>query len=240
MDLNSRSVLSIGLEPGVLMRVLPLLWQGPFDVSTPATPILALRAIDRRPFRLVLSAFPLAGLSFGDVMDRLRAPDSPCRGSALLVIAAPGFIAEARLYLGRGVGRVVAKAAPDAELEGAVGELLEVAPRTKRALTLDLKVGQSAAERRLITRTVNVSRSGMLVRAGGELPVGAPVGFSLQLPSGLEVHGEGEIVRRTDPQRERIDGFGVRFTLIQGRGSGLLRHYLANAIEADATTGVEG
>jgi len=232
MELNGRSVLVVSLDPAVLMRIIPLLWNGPFDVSTPATPLLALRAIDRRGFQLIITRYPVEGVGFGEIVDRVRAPDGPCQGASLVAVAPPELVEEAEQFLGGGVSRVVSTAASESVLENAFGALLDVAPRASSQLMLDLEVRMNGSSCRLLTQTINLSRSGMLIRSSRELALGAPVGFSLQLPAGNAVRGEGEIVRKTDPRRERVDGFGIRILSLEEQSAGLLKHYLANALEA--------
>jgi hypothetical protein len=65
---------------------------------------------------------------------------------------------------------------------------------------------------RAIFQTVNMSVSGVLLQGSDHLSPGETFDFLFRLPGGGLVEGSAEVVRRTNPLREGVDGIGTRFT----------------------------
>jgi hypothetical protein len=78
-----------------------------------------------------------------------------------------------------------------------------------------------------LVRTRDISRTGMLMEGGRELPVNAVFGFQLHLPgAAMAVEGEARVVRHTDPQRERTHGIGAAFLPLTGADRSSLDDFL--------------
>ena len=182
MNAKAKSLLVVGIEAEVFARFPPLLWRSSFDVSSPANPKLALHAISERRFTLIITAFPLAGIEFQSFLDEIRAFGSPCRSSGLLAITAPEHLDEATAFVGKGLNKVVSSEASDAQLAVTIAELLHIAPRAAVRADVTLRVRIGTRERSILTQTVNVSRSGMLVRACGAMKIGERGSFSFTVP----------------------------------------------------------
>jgi c-di-GMP-binding flagellar brake protein YcgR len=86
--------------------------------------------------------------------------------------------------------------------------------------------------RSLLTQTVNISRSGMLLRAPqGSFEVGERFNFQLSLgKEGHTVGGKAEVVRIAKGRRDAAPGLGVRFVSFQGRGGHKLEEFLEEVL----------
>ncbi len=92
-----------------------------------------------------------------------------------------------------------------------------------------LKVAVDDGEKLAMGQTENLSRSGMLVRAGEPYDIGTSVLFEFFLDDDPKpVAGEGRIVRHTTPGRENVRGMGIRFTRFEKEGSRRVERFLEN------------
>lgn len=223
----SRRLLVIGERIEPLERVLPLLRRADV-VSQRAYSLDNARALmARERFDLIVTHYPDLALSLTDLVDVVRAKESPCRTSGLLVVAEPDEVEEVGGLLGRGVNRVVDATSHVDKLLDAIADLLAVKPRRflRSVIQLDIWVGFGV--KRILTVTENVSATGMLVRGGREFPAGTKLHFELLLPHQTPpIRGDLVVVRQADRQREGVEGFGARVLAFVGDGEARLKSFL--------------
>ncbi len=230
MASGSRHVLVVATEPTVLDRVAPMLRRQEFEVHTVADTPFVLDLVLGTPFELLIVSFPPAGISTADLVAAVRNQGSACRTAGLLLLARPERIEMAMRWLDRGVNRIVSTDWSEARLWQAVGDLLEVAPRFDLRVLVEVEVQMAHGGRCELARSVNVSRSGLLLTSELELAPGTPFDFTFFLPRGTEpVRGRGEIVRRTSADREGVDGYGARVVRWKGDSEVRLAEYLHRA-----------
>jgi len=220
-------VLLIGRESTDLEAVVPLLRRSGFGVHrSPATPA-CVEVFQATPFHLLVMEHPLAELRTEDMVFALRSRDSASRGAGLVIVVPDDETESLQPLLGRGVNRLVRRS-DAAELMVAVADLLAVAPRRSLRAVVQLEVSLAGRRNRTLVQTVNLSSSGMLIRgAGRHFPVGSQIRFELLLPGQpAPIRGVAEVVRHAHWQRERIDGFGLRFRTLEGDGGPRLDQYL--------------
>jgi hypothetical protein len=103
----------------------------------------------------------------------------------------------------------------------AIGAALKIQRRHFVRVPVDLPTALIAADRRLMTRTVDLSVGGMLVSPADTLAIDDRVRFAVDLGE-ITVSGSGTVVRGdTDGLR------AVAFEALQGRAERALSHYVA-------------
>ncbi len=146
------------------------------------------------------------------------------RKAALVLLAEEDHLEDAGAMVDLGVNRAVGLDWPEGRLHQAIADLLEVAPRISLRVLVHLKVEITDQSKRALYQTVNVSRTGMLLRGDDALDPGTRFSFFFGIPDGRRlVEGTGEVVRRTNATREGAAGLGVRFIRIAGEGAGAAR-----------------
>jgi len=227
---QSTRILVLGLSPEAFSRLLPLLGGASYDVDTPSDARLAMKAVAQNPYALIFTNYPLEGVKYTTFLDEVRGFGSPCRQCGLIALVAPQNVAEAKEYIGQGLNSVVSLADPDKVLSAAINQLRKVEPRVAAQLMVNLNVPVEGKDRKMITQTVNLSRSGMLVRTHGNVESGLLTTFQFEIPGLGEVEGVGEVARVTNPARERITGVGIRFIRLDDEGAAHLEALIAQAL----------
>ena len=232
-----KSMLVVALPATVSSRLPPLLWKGSsFDVSHPADPRLALRAAAETRFDLVATAFPLPNITFQDFLDDIRGFGGSSRRAGVFAMARRDDLRAAEHHIGRGLNRVAGMDDSDERVAAAVRDLLDVAPRAPVRGTVRMYVDGHASTRTLVAQTVNVSRSGMLLRGNTDLTPGRRFRFEARLaPHEGVVRGTGEVVRLARRGVEGVDGIGVRLTSVEAGGGAVLDRVVARARGDDLT-----
>jgi hypothetical protein len=107
----------------------------------------------------------------------------------------------------------------DGDLLCAAVDLLGAPPRVPVRAMVQVDAAARYGGVHTLLRTANLSQTGALLVGGRELAVGAEVKFELHLPEDPnQVVGTAQVVRHTDPTRERVEGIAVRFLVVQGDG----------------------
>ncbi len=193
-----------------------------------------LDLVRRLSFAGVVAAYPLPGAGFGILLSALRASAMASRHAALVAVAAPGRIDEARRLISHGVNRVVAHGAGVGVVLGELLALLETAPRVPAHVPARFVLPVTERPVQVLYQTENISASGMLVRGRAIGEPGTRVEFQLQVPGEEEpVRGVAEIARKTDPEREGIQGFGARFVALAGSDHERLSRFLKASVSPD-------
>jgi CheY-like chemotaxis protein len=223
----TRELLILGAETPPLRQVMPILRRVDFQVLRLAREDQALELLQGTRFDLIIARYPMGGLRLEDLVESVRAKDSPCRDSGLLVLAHEESLAEVGGFLRRGVNRIVSVDAPPDRLLDAIADLVGVAPRHSLRAVVQFELWVEQGPTRLLTVTENLSATGMLVRGGREFPVGTCLRFRLVLPGQVPpIAGEVEVARHTDRAREHVEGFGGKIVSFVDDGQQRLRALL--------------
>jgi CheY-like chemotaxis protein len=223
----TQELLILGAETPPLRQVMPILRRVDFQVLRLAREDQALELLQGTHFDLIIARYPMDGLLLEDLVQSVRARESPCRDSGLLVLTHEESLEEVGGFLRRGVNRIVSVDAPPDRLLDAIADLVGVAPRHSLRTVVQFELWVEQGLTRLLTVTENLSATGMLVRGGREFPVGACLRFRLVLPGQAPpIAGEVEVARHTDRAREHVEGFGGKILSFADDGQQRLRALL--------------
>lgn len=207
-----------------------MLRRAEFDVHTalPSPEIFGL--VLGTSFELILVRFPLKDLILDELIEVLRSDGSWCQKTALVLLAEPDHLDDAQALVDLGVNRVVGLAWSEGRLHQAISDLLQVAPRVSLRVLVHIKVDVTEDSKRALYQTVNISRTGMLLRGDDQIDPGTRFSFFFGIPDGRRlVEGTGEVVRRTNPMREGTTGIGVRFIRLTGEGEEQLDSFVVRS-----------
>jgi DNA-binding NarL/FixJ family response regulator len=216
-----RRALLVGQQLAVVERFMPLLRLSNFDVRRTLRPTGTIRLVRELPFELVVVVLPFPEL--GELLEAVRAEESPCRNAAVLLIAEDGEPQVRDELLMRLANRVLPAQASAAELDKALVLLLDVAPRVPMHGAVRVRLSAQQVEPRVL-RLENVSASGMLVTGREPLPVGSLFGFELELPEEkAPIRGQAKVVRHAPALRPGEQALGASFVAVGGEGNERLR-----------------
>jgi CheY-like chemotaxis protein len=231
MDFQARpqrlSVLAVNVDEALFEKVAPLLNSESFDIDRFPRASAALDLVSRVTVDVLLIGYPLPDVPTQSFLDAIRASDSPCRQSPVLLLTHEDELEDGRRYIGRGANEVIALEDTAAHLQAAVSRLLAVAPRRalRTMVRIVVNIGEGAALE--MAQTENLSETGMLVRTGEIYPLGSKMTFEFHLGANQQpIRGEGEVVRHTIPGRENVRGMGIRFITLERDGLVRLQRYL--------------
>lgn len=228
MGTFQRHVLVVGAEEETMGQIAPMLRRAEFNVHTAAPSPVVFDLVLGTAFELVLVSYPLRDLALDDLIDALRREGSWCQKAALVLLAESEHLDDALALIDLGVNRAISLEWPEGRLHQAIGDLLEVAPRISLRVLVHLKVEIQNQKKRALYQTVNISRTGMLLRGDDALDPGTRFSFFFGIPDGRRlVEGTAEVVRRTNPIREGTAGLGVRFIRIAGEGKDQLESFVS-------------
>jgi hypothetical protein len=205
-------VLVVGAKKTGLERVAPMLRRADFSVHSVEPSPFLLDLVLSTAFELVIVTYPLDTLPLDDLIDTIRDEGSACHDAGLLLLAEPELLDDAQSVVDLGANRAICCDWSEARLWQAIGDLMEVAPRVFMRVLMHADIEIKNERSRAIFQTVNVSASGVLLQGSDQLAPGESFDFLFRLPGGGLVEGSAEVVRRTNPLREGVDGIGSRFT----------------------------
>ena len=160
---------------------------------------------------IILEAEPTE-MSLEEVVRTIRSDPSASMNASLLVLAKPGDEDEARQFIGRGVNRVMLAVDPPKLIAQAVADLLEIAPRAVLRLTTELLVKLADGSEEALGAVVNMSAAGLLLETDADLEPGQHVILAIDIDDqDGPVSAKAEVVRKADPDRDGVEGVGVRF-----------------------------
>jgi CheY-like chemotaxis protein len=171
----------------------------------------ALAAVADSDFDLALVHLPLPDMQTEEFVEAVKREGKRSREMPLILMGQQTDFASDPVDHSSAV-LTVALDEGDEHLRHAISEALGVASRLAVRIPIRLEVGIESGRTFRYCETRNLSRSGMLISSNQPLPIGVDVSFELMLPySYVSLRGVAEVVRHTDPSRERASGFGVRF-----------------------------
>jgi len=222
-----RHVLVVGAEGDTLETIAPMLRRAEFNVHSASASPVVFDLLLGTSFELVIVRYPLVDLSLDDLIETLRRDGSWCKNAAMVLLAEPEHLDDALALVDLGVNRAIGIDWSESRLQQAIGDLLEVAPRITLRVLVHLKVEIQQASKRALYQTVNISRTGMLLRGDDDLDPGTRFSFFFGIPDGRRlVEGTGEVVRRSNTTREGTKGLGIRFVRITGEGAEQLESFV--------------
>jgi hypothetical protein len=181
-------------------------------------------------FELVILGTEPTAMSLEDTIRTIRSESSASRNASLLVLAEPGTEDWARQLIGQSVNRVMLTVDPPKYIALQVAELLEIPPRATLRLGTRMLVEVEDGFEMALGAVVNVSATGLLLETEADLEPGQHVVISIDINPQVEpVAAKAEIVRKADPEREGIEGIGVRFLSFAGDSQERLETTLGNA-----------
>jgi len=175
----------------------------------------AAKLIQETRYDLIVVVLPLA--SAHQLLRAIRAEGSPCRRTAIVLLADESLAPEQLFQLGPMVNKVLAAESPPEDVRSTAAMLLNTAPRVDVQGTARLHLGSGDVR---TARLENVSSTGMLL-VGSEPPaVGAVFGFELTIASmSAPIRGRANVVRHTARREAGEHGIAVAFLSLGGEGA---------------------
>ncbi len=179
---------------------------------------------------LVVLAIEPTTMSLEKVIRTIRAASSASKKASLLVLSKPGNEDEARQFIGRGVNRVMLGIDHPKLIAQGVADLLAIASRTTLRLTTQLFIRFADGSEESLGAVINLSASGLLLETDADLEPGQHVVLSIDIDGQDEpVSAKAEITRKADPNRDGVEGVGVRFLTFAGDSQKRLETMLGRA-----------
>ncbi len=227
MDSKEPRVLAAGLERMAFERIAPELRRDTLGVDWVATPEAGVSMARKTRYDVIIMDAEPCDWPLEKVVHELRAPGSPSRDAAILILAEPDQVDAARALKSHGVNRVMLVSDPPDFIREQMTSLLDVAPRARVRLPTNLESTLGGPGHELFCQTENLSMSGMLVKTRHQPQLGSTVVFKIDLADPLgAIHGRGELVRYASPDGGNVDGLGVKFLSFASGGAQLLQDYL--------------
>ena len=210
----------------ILSKIDPVLERSDLTVHHVPLGKAAIHDIKSKRPRLVIVALPLLDMRLDAFLKSLAAESSASSGPAMALLADQHLLPELAPNLDEKHRFLSADLKPE-ELQKGILELIGDTPRVAPRLMLRLEVQLGAGKLLRMCQTDNISESGMLVRCQDPIAVGSEVRLAISLPRSADpVQAKAEVVRQTDPDRESVQGLGLKFTEFEGQSREALREYL--------------
>lgn len=190
----------------------------------------ALDRATRRHFELIMMEFPLLDLDMEDFLSELRGPESTSRESPVVVLTGsvdrralealgPERLSGVEIYThSRGALRAITRR-------------LHLSDRLRAELRVAMVGTTEDARGTQLAQTRNISVTGMLLGVDFLLPVGTIAPIAVELSSEEPpIRGGAEVVRHTDPVREKVTGMGVRFVGLLDEDRRRLSEFVAEGL----------
>ena len=179
---------------------------------------------------LIILGLEPTSMGLEEVIQTIRSQSSASRNASLLVMAEPDSEENVRPLIGHGVNRVMLTIDPPKLVSLQVAELLEIPPRAMVRLSTRMLVEVDDGFAEALGAVVNISAAGLLLETDADLEPGQHVIISIDVGPQLEpVAAKAEIVRKTDPEREGIEGIGAQFLSFAGDSQNRLEIILGDA-----------
>jgi response regulator RpfG family c-di-GMP phosphodiesterase len=178
---------------------------------------------------VILEAEPTE-MSLEEVVRSIHSKSSASKMAAILVLAQPGNEDEARQLVGKGVDRVMLAVDPPKFIAQQVAGLLHIPPRSTLRLNTRLLVEVADGTEEALGAVVNMSAAGLLLETDADIEPGQHVILSIDIEHQDEpVSAKAEVVRKADPNRDGVEGIGVRFLSFAGDSRERLEAILGEA-----------
>ncbi len=230
-DRGLRRNLAVGMEPDLYSRIEALLNRSYFEVDKVPRGESGRVLCGAIPFDLILVRFPLPDIDVTELLAALRAPASPCAGSQVLLLADASRLTEAERLLSQGADAALATDKTGEFLSEFAARLLHVAPRVSTRVMVRLQAQIGDGDQQVLCQTVDLSVSGMFVRADSHHPLGSTMTFQILLPEEREpVIGSAMVVRHATGAQGKPDGMGLRHLEFRAGSEARLRAFLKRSL----------
>ena len=176
---------------------------------------------------VVMVSYPLWDSSLDDLLAVMKRTLKEEQRVPVVVLAPADALLEVMPYEDQGIAVVSEGDGPDemrAKLRALIGGSRRAHPRF--IVRMAVRVGDGAVLR--ACQSENISVSGMLIRTSEEFPVGSQVRLEFALTDADEpMVCLAEVVRYTEPEKEKIRGMGVNFLSFEDDGWSRLEQFLA-------------
>lgn len=208
-----RSVLFVGFDSDGFQRLSAGVERKGFFADWVQVPRDALELLALLPFDALVLAHPLPDLTVRFLVGAIRRSESLNRTAGVVVVTGVEHADEANQLVEMGVNEVLLQDDAAEQLPRALKEITQVKPRLPLRLTSRVHATLGAVRVQSLCQTVNLSASGMLLRGDQVIPIGAEIGFEMQLPHEAKpIRGRARVVRHTYERKERVAGLGVAFS----------------------------
>ncbi len=188
----------------------------------------ALTLSEQSSYDLVVVQNPLPDLGFKEFLETIRAPESACDQSPVLILTREDRLDSITPHLdGVSAQACCVDAAPE-QIQLALTELIGVAMRAKARLGVELKARVEQGSIQIFCQTVNVSEAGLLIRSGRQLPLRTKVDLALSLPDDSKsIEATGEVLRHTSAEVDSVRGLAIRFLGFEEDGRQRMAEFVA-------------
>jgi len=199
-----RSALLVGFDASTAEQIADELRRVVFFCESVDDVDAALDLTQLLPFDAVIVCYPVVGMAIDKFLTALRRKASPCRQSAVAVVAPADRVSEATELIGHGANGVVSRDDLTERLAHMIFHLVEVPPRFSLRAVSRLKVQLGHGTSLTLCQTENVSATGMLLRTEQNYPIGTRVAFEMMLPGKSQaLRGTAVVVRHTYQPHEK-------------------------------------
>ena len=224
-------ILAIVPQEGIYSKLEPLLRRDSFEVSRAANATGSLILATNVGYSVIIAEYPLPDLSIVDFLGILQAPTLPSSQSQILLIAKHDHLDAVAKHVDTDDRvRVMSQDSSPEAIQGVLASMLSgVAERKDSRLMVQLEANLEAGKLLRMCQTSNVSESGMLIHTSRMLPIQSEVEVSFFLPADPRpINARVQVVRHSDPQREHVEGIGVRFTQMAQAAREKLQDFVNN------------
>ena len=199
-------ILAIG-DTESLAETRRVLFRTEFEMHRVPAALAAVRMVRQIPFDLMIVVHPLADTDFAGFHEEIRARNSPCRDSQLLVLSPRGRLADLDGFQEDPRLEAIDVDQPQHRLAEAAARYLGP---IRSAARYDLHLPVAWGPERRESSTVDISSTGALVSlgAGHRPPVGQRFEIALVLPE-TSITLPSEVVRLTESPADKARGFAV-------------------------------
>ncbi len=195
--------------------------------------IEAVDAVMHKAYDVIMVTYPFADNPFNLFIHAVRSRSSMSRGAGLVVLTTPDQKAEALIFIGKGVNRVISTD-ESVCLHEAINNVVNVSPRGPARLMVHLQMPFGERKCAIRTFTENISSTGMLLGTTNQLEIGRQFDFEFSVPDSEEtVTGRAEVVRHSFEQGGNVNGIGIRFISLESESSEALKSYLGQILPVD-------
>lgn len=223
---SNKRILAVVTDRELYEKVANLLNRASLEVNRVPSGAGALILVGNLRYDLILVEAPLSDLGLQDFVAAVRTLDSPCAASSILVLTRDQEAGQLSGALLSDEVIVLPATAESSDIQREISRVLGVALRTTTRLLVQLETETDDGSKRRMGQTVNLSETGMLL-SGIRAEIGSQVRLTFSLPGdSREIVSTAEVVRRTQPEVEKVSAIGVRFVELEAEAAGRLRDFV--------------
>jgi hypothetical protein len=228
MTQQRQNILVVEVNSETFKDIEAVLQRVSFDVDWLPTAKNALELVSLVPFSAVVLNYPLATVPYEEFIACIRAESSASREAKVALLAFEPVSARVHLKQPGGADVVIPTESDAVTREHQLCGLLGIPPRAAVRMLVRLEVALIQSKReRFMAQTKDLSASGMFLVTDRRFPVGSRARVAFNLPGDPEPFGgEVEVARHSDPERDPVQGLGMRFISFEDGGPRRLERFL--------------